>query len=416
MNTRRALSAIGFAASLALPGLLSRAVGAHLPPPIVAAISGAAIMGAAFLLLWACDAAQADISQALAIAIVALIAVMPEYAVDMYFTWQAGRNPGSEYAHYAIANMTGANRLLIGVAWVSIAVIFWVRTRRSVYIGVARRTELAYLGLATAWAFVIALKGSLTLLDGAVLIGIYVAYIRLAARRGCEEVDARGPAQWLVSLPTRARRLSVGAIFVFAAVVIVTNAESFSEGLVGTGTLLKIDKFLLVQWLAPIASEAPEFIVAIMFAWRGEAGLALGSLICAKLNQWTLLVGMIPGAYALAHGSTAHPIPMGSLQMHEIWLTAAQSLLGIVVLAQLRLTIGQAMLLLALFVGQFVTPALVAMFPGRFLWPMTGDQVHQMFTVLYLVSAASLWADRPQRVWELRHGLYIAPDQAPPTG
>jgi len=58
------------------------------------ALAGLAIMSAAFLLLWACDAAQADISQALALAAVALISVLPEYAVDMYFTWQAGQHPG----------------------------------------------------------------------------------------------------------------------------------------------------------------------------------------------------------------------------------------------------------------------------------------------------------------------------------
>src|SRR5689334_18131922 len=77
---------------------------------IVAIASGVAVLGASFLLLWACDAVQEDISQTLALAIVALIAVLPEYAVDMYITWQAGHNP--EYAHYAIANMTGANRLI----------------------------------------------------------------------------------------------------------------------------------------------------------------------------------------------------------------------------------------------------------------------------------------------------------------
>ena len=53
-------------------------------------MAGVAIFGAAFLLVWACDAAQADVSQALSLAVVALIAVLPEYAVDMYFTWQAG--------------------------------------------------------------------------------------------------------------------------------------------------------------------------------------------------------------------------------------------------------------------------------------------------------------------------------------
>ncbi|HAA03566.1 MAG TPA: sodium:proton exchanger, partial [Syntrophobacteraceae bacterium] len=100
----------------------------ELSPPLTALTTGVAILGASFLLLWACDAAQKDISQALALAVVALIAVLPEYAVDMYFTWQAGQYPQSNYAQYAIANMTGANRLLIGVAWAAIVAIFWLKT------------------------------------------------------------------------------------------------------------------------------------------------------------------------------------------------------------------------------------------------------------------------------------------------
>jgi hypothetical protein len=59
----------------------------------MALLAGIAIMGAAFLLLCACDAAQAEVSQGLALAAVALIAVLPEYSVDMYFTWKAGQLP-----------------------------------------------------------------------------------------------------------------------------------------------------------------------------------------------------------------------------------------------------------------------------------------------------------------------------------
>jgi cation:H+ antiporter len=40
--------------------------------------------GAFFLLLWACDAAYKGVFQAPALAIVALIAVLPEYAVDLF--------------------------------------------------------------------------------------------------------------------------------------------------------------------------------------------------------------------------------------------------------------------------------------------------------------------------------------------
>ena len=392
-----------------LPGTAVRFLGIHTEPAITALMSGIAIMGASFLLLWACDAAQADISRALALAVIALIAVLPEYAVDMYFTWQAGKNPGSAYAHYAIANMTGANRLLIGVAWGLIALIFWFRRRQVVQLGSDRRTELLFLGMATAYAFVIPIKGSLTLFDSAVFFGLYVWYIVLSARRPCDQVEGEGPAKVLLSLPRARRRAAVAGLLLFAAGVILANAEPFSEGLVATGKVWGINEFLLVQWLAPIASEAPEFTVAIVFAWRGQADMALGSLLSSKLNQWTLLVGMIPGVFAISHQSLDHPIPMDAYQMREILLTAAQSLLAVVLLASLRLSLGGAILLFGLFAGQLILPQLASGNPAVMLG-VPADRIHDLFTLLYCVTAAALFLQRPSRLWSLRFGLKTGVD------
>lgn len=393
MKHKHALAFV-VAALFTLPGLAAGAMGVPLSPPLAAALSGSAIIGASFLLLWACDAAQTEISQALALAVVALIAVLPEYSIDMYFTWQAGRHPSGGYAHYAIANMTGANRLLIGVAWAAIVGLNWVRYRRAVRLESERRTELVFLGLATAYAFLIPIKGTLAWYDGLVFLAIYVAYIVVASRRCCAECEADGPAELLVRLPKGPRRLAILGTFLFSGLVILVNSAPFCEGLIGTGRVLGIGEFLLVQWLAPIASEAPEFVVALMFTWRGQAGLALGSLLSAKLNQWTLLVGMIPGVFAVSRGSLAHPIPMDSFQMHEILLTAAQSGLGLALLLGLRLSIGGALLLLGLFFGQFVLPVVVNHAPGAF-FGLRADQIHPVFSFLYMAASAAILLQRP---------------------
>ena len=401
---------------ITLPGLGLRLAGISMAPPLMALIAGLAILGASCLLLWACDAAQADISQALALAVVALIAVLPEYAVDMYFTWQAGQYPTSDYAHFAIANMTGANRLLIGVAWGMIALVSWVRFKRPVRIEKERRTELFFLGISTLYAFMIPFKGTLAWYDGLVFLGIYAWYIAVASRRPCGEVEAEGPALLLVALPKVQRRLATMALFLFAGGVILANAKPFCEGLIGAGSQFGLNRFLLVQWLAPVASEAPEFIVALVFAWRGQAGMALGSLLSAKLNQWTLLVGMIPGVFALSHGTFDHPLPMGSLQLHEILLTAAQSLLAVSLLASLRLTIGGAILLFGLFVGQLILPGLVTANPQLF-FGLTPAQIHPVFSTLYFAAAAPILASHPGRFLRLADGYRVsAPVSIPLAG
>jgi len=136
---------LAFALSLviALPALWVRLSGPHLSHGLEALLFGLAIVGAAFVLSWAAEVAQLDIAAGLALALLALIAVLPEYAVDFVFAWQGGQSvaaygqscpsaePGlASPCSLALANMTGANRLLIGVGWSSVVFIAWFRSRR----------------------------------------------------------------------------------------------------------------------------------------------------------------------------------------------------------------------------------------------------------------------------------------------
>src|SRR5436309_2064067 len=95
---------IALAALATVPGLVLELGGLHPPDPVRALIFGVAIVGAAFLVSWAAEVVQLDFSQGLALALLALIAVLPEYVVDATYAWLAATDP--TYASYAIANMT----------------------------------------------------------------------------------------------------------------------------------------------------------------------------------------------------------------------------------------------------------------------------------------------------------------------
>ncbi|HBF13429.1 MAG TPA: hypothetical protein DDW49_08625 [Deltaproteobacteria bacterium] len=69
------------------------------------------------------------------------------------------------------------------------------------------------------------------------------------------------------------------------------------------------------------------------------------------MNQWTLLVGMLPLVYNLSAGHIG-PMVMDARQSEEIFLTAAQSLFAIVIIANLRFSITEALLLFVLFMTQ----------------------------------------------------------------
>lgn len=373
-----------------LPGLALRFCPADISPLLVALLAGMAIFGASFLLTWACEAAQMDMPQAVAIAVVALIAVLPEYAVDMYFTWMAGQDPASPYSHYAIANMTGANRLLIGLGWSSVVLVFAWRRHTTVILDDDKRTDIVFLGIATLYALFIPLKGSLTWYDGLIFLGIYAWYAWIIAHRPCAEEHPEGPAAAIAALPKKQRLCTVAVLFAFSAIVILCNAEPFSESLVASGKLLGVNEFLLVQWLAPIASEAPEFIIAIMFAMRGNAALALGSLLSSKLNQWTLLVGMIPAVYAASFGSLWPPINLDSHQFQEIFLTAAQSVFAVALLVDMRLSSREALALLILFLLQLFSPLYDAQLTTMLNLEPDPLRMHNFFAWLYVALAAIL--------------------------
>jgi cation:H+ antiporter len=352
--------------------------GLHPSPQWMALSAGLAIFGASFMLSWAAELAQFEIPQALALALLALIAVLPEYAVDMYFAWTAGKDP--TYTAFATANMTGANRLLIGVGWAAVVFAFWLKTRKKeVSLEPEHKIEVLFLGVATLYSFFIPFKGQLDLFDAAIFITIFVLYMRRASQAEHVEPELEGPAEVMAQWGIPARRLVTLAFFLLSGLTIFVAAEPFAEGLLATGRTFGIEEFILVQWLAPLASESPEFIVAILFALRTNPGASLGTLISSKINQWTLLIGMLPIVYAVSSGKIS-PMQMDRRQIEELFLTAAQSLFAVAVLANLSFSIGEALMLFALFTVQLLIP---------------DPNFRYYFSFLYIILAVGLVACKP---------------------
>lgn len=369
---------VGIALGVTVPGLLLRFLHPDLPHAAEAVLLGVAIVGAAFLLSWAAEVAQLDISAGLAIAVLAFIAVLPEYAVDMVFAWKGGNaveaygascHPpgasGEDACSLALANMTGANRLLIGIGWSLVVFIAYWRSKNrpggridDVRLERSHSVEVSFLAIATLYSLTLPLKHTITLVDAVILVGIFAAYTWRISRAPAEEPHLVGPARLIGTFSTHRRRLTVVLMFVFAAAVILACAEQFAESLVETGREFGISEFLLVQWLAPLASEAPELLVAGLYAWRLNTNAGLGTLVSSKVNQWTLLVGTLPIVFALASGGLSG-LPIDPHQREELFLTAAQSFFAIAVLVTLSISVREALLLFGLFWAQFVIGAVV---------------------------------------------------------
>ncbi|HOW26993.1 MAG TPA: sodium:calcium antiporter [Elusimicrobiota bacterium] len=313
-------------------------------------LPGLAIFGAAYVLSWGAELLQLDLPQTFALLLLALIAVLPEYAVDMYFAWMAGKDP--QYMGWATANMTGANRLLIGVGWPVVLLAFWWGTRqKQIVLEESHKIEFRALVIATLYCFVIPIKGSLSLVDFVILLGVFGFYLWGAMHAEVNEPELEGPTEHIAQFRPAVRRLFTVLFFLVAGTTIFLAAEPFAEGLLKAGRTLGIEEFILVQWLAPLASESPEFIVAVLFAMRGLAGASLGTLISSKVNQWTLLVGMLPLVFSLSAGHAGSMV-MDSRQVEEIFLTAAQSFFALILIIDFTFGWWEALLLLVLFITQ----------------------------------------------------------------
>jgi len=412
---RQRLSMI-LAVLVTLPGLALRFGELGCSHPVEALLYGLAIVGAAFMLSWGAEAAQLDVSAGLAIALLAFVAVLPEYAVDLVFAFKAGSAvgaygpacrppgaPGETPCSLALANMTGANRLLIGIGWSMVVFVAWYRSRRvgirltEVQLERSHAVELAFLAIATVYSLTLPLKETVTLLDATVLVGIFIAYTIRIASAPAEEPHLVGPARYLGTLGVGARRTVVIGLFVYSAVIVLLVAEHFAEALVGTGREFRVSEFLLVQWLAPLASEAPELLVAGLYAWRLNTNAGLGTLVSSKVNQWTLLVGSLPIVFAIASGSLSG-LPVEPRQREELLLTASQSVFAVATLASLSLSLREASLLLALFFAQFVIGALVPT-------PYHGIELIAVSVMYLVLGAVILVRNRGRLFGLLRDGL-----------
>ncbi len=197
----RAVRPVLYCLAVVAPAVGVRLLGVELSAPLALLCFGAAVVAASFVLAWAAEAAEIDISGGLAVALLAVIAVLPEYAVDLFFAYRAGSDPA--YAQFAAANMTGSNRLLLGVGWPAVVLIsLFVASRRTgrsvrtVVLELRHRTELGFLLVAALVAFVMPLTGRIHLLLGVGLLGLFAFYLVRAAREGAPEGDPDAITTW----------------------------------------------------------------------------------------------------------------------------------------------------------------------------------------------------------------------------
>jgi cation:H+ antiporter len=324
------------------------------------------IIFSALVIGWAAEAAQFLLSQGLALAILAWLQTLPEFAVEAVIAWEAGVDP--EKVHLITANFTGSLRLLVGLAWPMIfftAAFFRKKKRgerRLLNIRLEGEHAVEVMGLLPPLLYflVILVKGTLSLFDSIILIAMYVAYLWVLARIPPQDQEkledaARVPRMILKMKPVP-RDLSIAALFLIGGFWLYFVAHPFLYSMLALAAFLGVSNFVFVQWVAPFLSEFPEKVTA--FNWARtvrKAPMGLMNMVSSNINQWTVLVAMIPIVYSLSRGEVS-VVNFDHHQKIEILLTMAQSLLGFLFLANMEFRWYEALGLFVLWLTQFVLP------------------------------------------------------------
>ncbi len=336
------------------------------------------ILLSAFLVAWGAEAAQFLISQGLALAILAWLQTLPEFAVEAVIAWDAGREP--ERAHLAIANLTGAIRLLLGLGWPMIYFVFAISGRKRAAGGaqhaapllpairLEREHAVEIVGLVPPLLYfgVILLKQSFSWVDAVVLLTLYIVYLGVLFRNaphGADRVaDAPAVSRWAYRQPGWRRPLAIAALFGGGGALLYVTAHPFLESMLAVAGLLGVSQFVLVQWVAPFLSEFPEKVSAFYWARRvTRAPMALMNMVSSNINQWTVLAAMIPLVYgysSLRHHGVWLDFHFDTAQRLEILLTLLQSGLALMVLANMEFDWRDATVLFVLWLAQFLRPSL----------------------------------------------------------
>jgi cation:H+ antiporter len=323
-----------------------------LPPSVATLGLGIGLIGASFMLAWAADAGEAVFSGGPVLAAVALVGVLPEFTIEVHFAF-------IQEAELVTANLTGATRLLLtGAIGLPLLVVFLAhrsgQTASVIRLAGARRLELGILLVVAVFAAQVVVRGSLTVFDGVLLLGLYVLYARRVQGTPDEEPAVVGVAAGLLTLPERYRRPAVAGLILAAAAVVVTIANPFTQGLLATGSSVGIDPYLMIQSVVPVATEAPEIVVvAVLVASRRPAqGLAL--FLASSVSQWTLGMGALPIAYLAGGGGLG--LPIGPREQLELAFTGSVTLFVVAALATMHPERADAFLAAGVFAAQMIWP------------------------------------------------------------
>lgn len=200
----------------------------------------------------------------------------------------------------AIGNALGSNIANVGLILGLTGLIYPMDVEAS-----ARRREFPILAVVTLLTAVLMVNGSLSRLDGFILIGGLFAFIGSMAIRTLLQTKTDPTTEALLSeipegMPTR----QAVTWTIIGLIVLPVSAQMLVDGAITMAALLGVSEAVIGLTIVALGTSLPELAAAVASAVKKEDDLAIGNILGSNMFN---LLGVL-GIAALIHPMTIEPI------------------------------------------------------------------------------------------------------------
>ena len=369
--------------ALTLPGLAASLRLFPVGPTTLMLVSALTIMAAGILMLRAAQTTQGT-PRKLALVAIAVAVLLPEYSVDAHFAWVSAYPDSIGRTSLMLAATTGSNRLIMGFGLPVMLLLFLFKNRNNQsFPEQGFSVQIVLLFMATLYAFIIYIKGTISILDAFALFALFGVFVWKGSWQG--RADSHRAAELspaaMETPPSGAKRITTAFLVIYAALSMYVVSGAFASSFLVSGQRMGIEPIVMAQWMLPVAAKAPWLILAAILVLRANATLVITSLLTAQMGLWTLLLGALPivtQISGLTIGS-AEALTFDDHQRMTILLTATQSLFVVAMLAGVKVSWKGALGMLSLFLVQSLL--------GAFQADRDATLVQGLFSMIYLSAA-----------------------------
>ena len=222
--------------------------------------------------------------------VVAMGTSTPELVVSLHAAI-TGKNDIS------LGNVVGSNianiALILGIA-VFIRSITWAPS--------VAKTHAPFMVVATLLCMLMMLDGSLSLVDGALLLAGLVAYVVLCIRESRAEPEPGGEIVQLLSPPPDKGMGYFSLLIAAGLSLLVLGAHLLVESAVDIARLAGVSEAFIGLTIVAVGTSLPELTTSVVAALRNEGDIAIGNVVGSNTFNILFILGITAAIESLQMG------------------------------------------------------------------------------------------------------------------